>query len=236
MVLVAERTTLGVRCRARHCGKQLRACQRQRLTLGAAPSAAASRRIVNVRRGCGAEHAGKHAAAIETFNAGIVANPACFGCCNNIGYSVYADEGARQGRDRCKKAAELKPDNATAWNGPREHLLTRSGSSTSRPRRARRPPGLVAQRQLAAAAERRRDTRAGRHPRGTGGKAADAKKQFEAAIQANPQPCRWRTISWDGARQRGNLAGAGTEFETYLKLSPRDRNAATQVSVAQLKK
>jgi hypothetical protein len=35
----------------------------------------------------------------------------------------------------------------------------------------------------------------------------------------------------------GNLAGAGAEFETYLKLSPDGPNAATAKSlVAQLKK
>ena len=49
--------------------------------------------------------AGKHAEAIEKFNAGIAANPACFECYNNIGYSYTqmkeydkAEDGVQESR------------------------------------------------------------------------------------------------------------------------------------------
>jgi Flp pilus assembly protein TadD len=70
-----------------------------------------------------------------------------------------------------------------------------------------------------------------------GGKVADAKKQFEAAIQANPSHAEAHYQLGMALVNEGNLAGAGSEFETYLKLAPDGPNAATAKSlVAQLKK
>jgi Flp pilus assembly protein TadD len=69
------------------------------------------------------------------------------------------------------------------------------------------------------------------------GKVAEAKKQFEAAVQANPGHAEAHYQLGMALVNEGNLAGAATEFETYLKLSPSGPNAATAKSlVAQLKK
>ena len=87
------------------------------LILGAAPSAAASKESTTFGEGVALSTAGKHAEAIEKFNAGIVANPACFECYNNIGYSYTQMKEYDKAEAAYKKAAELKPDNATAWNG-----------------------------------------------------------------------------------------------------------------------
>ena len=69
------------------------------------------------------------------------------------------------------------------------------------------------------------------------GKVAEAKKQFEGAVQANPSHAEAHYQLGMALVNEGNLAGAATEFETYLKLAPAGPNAATAKSlVAQLKK
>ena len=52
---------------------------------------------------------------------------------------------------------------------------------------------------------------------GTAGKVADAKKQFEAAIQANPSHAEAHYQLGMALVNEGNLAGAGTEFEDLLE-------------------
>ena len=52
------------------------------------------------------------------------------------------------------------------------------------------------------------------------GKIADAKKQFEGAIAANPNHAESHYQLGMALVNEGNLAGAATEFETYLKLAP----------------
>jgi Flp pilus assembly protein TadD len=69
------------------------------------------------------------------------------------------------------------------------------------------------------------------------GKIAEAKKQFESAVQANPDHAEAHYQLGMALVNEGNLAGAATEFETYLKLTPDGPNAATAKSlVGQLKK
>ena len=59
------------------------------------------------------------------------------------------------------------------------------------------------------------------------GKIAEAKKQFEGAIAANPNHAEAHYQLGMALVNEGNLAGAATEFETYLKLAPDGPNAAT---------
>jgi Flp pilus assembly protein TadD len=60
-----------------------------------------------------------------------------------------------------------------------------------------------------------------------GGKVAEAKQQFEAAVAANPNHAEAHYQLGMALVNEGNLAAAGTEFETYLKLAPMGPNAAT---------
>ncbi len=207
------------------------------LTLGAAPSAAAAKESTTFGEGVALSTAGKHAEAIEKFNAGIVANPACFECYNNIGYSYTQMKEYDKAEAAYKKAAELKPDNSTAWNGLANIY------------NAQRKFDLAVE-----ASKKATDLSGGAASPGggggnadamynqgvilwNGGKVADAKKQFEAAIQANPSHAEAHYQLGMALVNEGNLAGAGSEFETYLKLSPDGPNAATAKSlVAQLKK
>jgi TolA-binding protein len=74
-------------------------------------------------------------------------------------------------------------------------------------------------------------------PGWNGGKVAEAKKAWEGAIQANPNHAESHYQLGMALVNEGNLAGAATEFETYLKLAPDGSNAATAKSlVGQLKK
>jgi Flp pilus assembly protein TadD len=59
------------------------------------------------------------------------------------------------------------------------------------------------------------------------GKIADAKKQFEAAVAANPSHAEAHYQLGMALVNEGNLNGAATEFENYLKLAPSGPNAAT---------
>lgn len=207
------------------------------LTLGAAPSAAASKESTTFSEGVAFSTAGKHVEAIAKFNEGIVANPACFECYNNIGYSYAQTKEYDKAEEAYKKAAELKPDNSTAWNGLANIY------------NAQRKFDLAVE-----ASKKATDLSGGLSSPGggagnadamynqgvilwNGGKVADAKKQFEAAIQANPSHAEAHYQLGMALVNEGNLAGAGSEFETYLKLAPEGPNAATAKSlVAQLKK
>jgi len=210
------------------------------LFLGAAPSAAASaaasKESATFGEGVALSSAGKHAEAIEKFNAGIVANPACVECYNNIGYSYAQMKDYDKAEAAYKKATELKPDDSTAWNGLANVYNTQ-----------RKFDLAVAASQKATELSANLSSGGGggnadaMYNQGVilwnGGKVADAKKQFEAAIQANPSHAEAHYQLGMALVNERNLAGAGSEFETYLKLSPDGPNAATAKSlVAQLKK
>ena len=188
------------------------------LTLGgaasAAASAAASKESATFSEGVALSSAGKHQEAIDKFNAGITANPACFECYNNIGYSYAQMKDYEKAETAYKKATELKPDNSTAWNGLANIY------------NAQRKFDLAAE-----ASKKATDLSGGASTDGgggnadamynqgvilwNGGKVADAKKQFEAAIQANPSHAEAHYQLGMALVNEGNLAGAGSEFETY---------------------
>ena len=70
-----------------------------------------------------------------------------------------------------------------------------------------------------------------------GGKIPEAKKQFEAAIKADPNHAESHYQLGMALLNENALQQAVPEFETYLKLAPEGPNAATaKAMVAQLKK
>jgi tetratricopeptide (TPR) repeat protein len=207
------------------------------LTLGAAPSAAASKESTTFSEGVALSTAGKHAEAIEKFNAGIVANPSCFECYNNIGYSYAQMKDYDKAEAAYKKATELKPDNSTAWNGL-ANIYNAQRKFDLAVEASKKATDLSTNLSGPGGGGGNADAM---YNQGVilwnGGKVADAKKQFEAAIQANPSHAEAHYQLGMALVNEGNLAGAGSEFETYLKLAPDGPNAATAKSlVAQLKK
>ena len=180
--------------------------------------------------------AGKHAEAVEKFNAAAAVSPTCNDCFNNIGFSYAQLKTWDKAEAAYKKAAEAKADDSTAYSG----LATVYN--------AQRKFELAAE-ASAKATELAGNLSAGGGATGSAdaqynqgvilwnaGKIADAKKSFEGAVAANPNHAEAHYQLGMALVNEGNMAGAATEFETYLKLAPEGPNAATAKSlVAQLK-
>jgi tetratricopeptide (TPR) repeat protein len=187
--------------------------------------------------GVAAGNSGQHDLAIEKFNAGIVINPRCYDCYDNIGYSYSQKKDYDKAEEAYKKAAEIKPDDAAAWNG----LATVYNAQRKFDEAAQasaKATELATNLSAAGGAGGGADAL---YNQGVilwnGGKVAEAKKQFEAAIAANPNHAEAHYQLGMALVNEGNLNGAATEFDTYLKLAPSGPNAATAKSlVAQLKK
>src|SRR5713226_8734551 len=190
--------------------------------------------------GVALSQAGKHEEAIAKFNEGIAASPQCFDCYNNIGFSYTQMKDYDKAEAAYKKATELKPEDASAYNGLANIY------------NAQRKFDLAAQ-ASAKATELSTSLSGGGAAGGgaggadalfnqgvilwNGGKVAEAKKAFEGAIAANPNHAEAHYQLGMALVNEGNLQGAATEFDTYLKLAPTGPNAATAKSlVAQLKK
>jgi tetratricopeptide (TPR) repeat protein len=207
------------------------------LTLGAAASAEAKAESTTFGEGVALSSAGKHEEAIAKFNEGIAANPRCFECYNNIGFSYTQLKDYEKAEAAYKQSTELEPGDATAWNGLANlyNAQRKFDLAVEASRKAT---------ELSTGAAGGGGGGAGAdalYNQGVilwnGGKVAEAKKQFEAAIQADPNHAEAHYQLGMALVNEGNLAGAGSEFETYLKLSPSGPNAATAKSlVAQLKK
>ena len=174
--------------------------------------------------------------AVAKFTEAVALSDKCYDCYNNIGYSYAQLKDWEKAEAAYKKSTEIKPDDATAHSG----LATVYN--------AERKFDLAAE-EGAKATQLSSTLSAG----GGGGSAdaqynqcvilwnagkiADAKKAFEAAVAANPSHAEAHYQLGMALVNEGNMAGAATEFDTYLKLAPTGPNAATAKSlVDQLKK
>jgi tetratricopeptide (TPR) repeat protein len=175
--------------------------------------------------GVAAGNAGKHDEAIAQFTQAAALSPTCYDCYNNIGFAHTQKKEYDQAEAAYKKAAEIKPDDAAAYNGLANIY------------NAQRKFDLAAQ---ASAKAAELSGGAGGLGGGSGsadalfnqgvilwngGKVAEAKKQFEAAIAANPNHAESHYQLGMALVNEGNLKGAAGEFETYLKLAPDGPNA-----------
>jgi tetratricopeptide (TPR) repeat protein len=187
--------------------------------------------------GVAAGNAGRHDEAIEKFTAGIVINPKCYDCYDNIGFAQMQKKDYAKAEEAYKMAAEIKPDDAAAWNGLATVYNAQrkfDQASAASAKATELSTNLSATGGPGAGAD-------AMYNQGVilwnAGKVAEAKKQFEAAVQANPAHAEAHYQLGMALVNEGNLAGAAAEFETYLKLAPSGPNAATAKSlVAQLKK
>ena len=186
--------------------------------------------------GVAASRAGNHDEAIAKFNAAAAVNAGCYDCYYNIAYSESQKKDFDKAEAAYKKAIEIKPDYAEAYSGLANiYNATRKFD------------------QAAAASAKATELGGGAAAAGGGGNAdamfnqgvilwnagkiADAKKQFEGAIAANPSHAESHYQLGMALVNEGNLPGAATEFETYLKLAPTGPNAATAKGLLdQLKK
>ena len=201
--------------------------------LGASKEAAAKNAELKktFEEGVAASRAGNHDDAIAKFKAAADVNPSCYDCYYNIAYSASQKKDYAAAEAAYKKAIEIKPDYAEAYSGlANVYNATRKFDEAA-----------------TASAKAMELTSAGGGGAGAGaggggnadalynqgvilwngGKVADAKKQFEAAIAANPNHAEAHYQLGMALVNEGNLPAAGTEFETYLKLAPEGPNAAT---------
>jgi tetratricopeptide (TPR) repeat protein len=178
--------------------------------------------------GVAASRAGNHDEAIAKFNAAAAMNSGCYDCYYNIAFSEIQKKEYDKAEAAYKKAIELKPDYAEAYNG-----LANMYNATRKFDEA-----------AAASAKAMELGGAGAAAAGGGGgnadamfnqgvilwnagKVADAKKQFEGAIAANPNHAESHYQLGMVLVNENNLTAAATEFEKYLQLAPTGPNAAT---------
>ena len=177
--------------------------------------------------GVTASRAGNHDEAIADFKKAADLNTGCFDCYYNMAYSYSQKKDWDAAEASYKKAIELKSDYAEAYNGLANIYN--------------------AQRKFDQAAEASKKAMelttgaAGAGPTGgnadalfnqgvilwNAGKIADAKKQFEAAVAANPSHAEAHYQLGMALVNEGNLNAAAEQFDTYLKLAPSGPNAAT---------
>ena len=196
---------------------------------GVSPEAAAKSAALKktFEEGVTASRAGNHDAAIASFQAAAELNPNCYDCYYNIAFSESQKKDYEKAEVAYKKAIELKADYAEAYSG-----LANVYNAT-------RKFDLAA----TASAKAMELSGSGAGAAGGGGNAdamfnqgvilwnagkiPEAKKQFEGAVAANPNHAESHYQLGMALVNEGNLAGAATEFETYLKLAPTGPNAAT---------
>ena len=196
---------------------------------GVSPEAAAKSAAMkkSFEEGVAASRAGNHDAAIASFQAAAELNPNCFDCYYNIAFSesqkkdydkaeVGVQEGDRaqgrlrrglqRARQRLQRAAQVRP----GGHGQRKG----DGVERQRRRRGRRR-------------QRRRDVQSGRDSLERRARSPRRRSSSRARSRPNPNHAESHYQLGMALVNEGNLAGAATEFETYLKLSPTGPNAAT---------
>jgi tetratricopeptide (TPR) repeat protein len=175
--------------------------------------------------GLALSNAGKHDEAIAKFNEAIAINPKCYDCYDNIGFSYVQTKDYDKAEEAYKKAIDAKADDAGAYNGLASVYNAQRKFDDAAKASAKAT-------ELSAAGSVLVGGNADAlFNQGVilwnGGKIPEAKKAFEAAIQANPNHAEAHFQLGMALVNEGNLAGAGTEFTTYLKLAPTGPNAPT---------
>jgi tetratricopeptide (TPR) repeat protein len=195
---------------------------------GASPEAAAKSAALKktFEEGVAASRAGNHDAAIASFQAAAELNPNCFDCYYNIAFSESQKKDWDKAEVAYKKAIELKADYAEAYSGlanvynASRKFDQAAAASAKAMELSGSAPGALAGGNADAMFNQ-----------GVilwnAGKIAEAKKQFEGAVAANPNHAESHYQLGMALVNEGNLAAAATEFETYLKLAPTGPNAAT---------
>ena len=208
------------------------------LVLGAAAAAGASKEMAAknaeikkvFEEGVEASRAGNHEDAIAKFKHAAELNPNCFDCYYNIAYSATQKKDYEGAEAAYKKAIEIKADYAEAYNGlANVYNATRKfDEAAAASAKAMELSSAIGAGGAAGGGGGNADALFNQGViLWNGGKVAEAKKQFEAAVAANPNHAEAHYQLGMALVNEGNLPAAGNEFETYLKLAPNGPNAAT---------
>jgi tetratricopeptide (TPR) repeat protein len=180
--------------------------------------------------------AGRHDEALAKFNEGLAVSPECYDCYNRIAYVHVQRKELPQAEAAYKKSIEVRPDNPMAYSG----LATVYNS--------------MGKTDLAEQASAKAIELLGTAPAAGGaagadasfnqgvillnqGKSAEAKASFERAIQTDPNYAEAHYQLGMILIGQGDMKGALTELQTYLKLAPSGPNAGmAKGAVAELEK
>lgn len=183
--------------------------------------------------GVAASTAGNYDEAITKFTEAMTVTPDCYACQFNIGGSYAQKKEYDKAEEAFKKAMTMKPDSAEPYNALANIYNAQRRFDD-------------AAKMTEEATKRAGTTLEGGSPdqlfnQGVifwnAGKIADAKKQFEAALQAKPDMAD--AHYWVGMANlnEGKLPDAAKHFEEYLKLSPTGQYADQAKGVlSQIKK
>jgi tetratricopeptide (TPR) repeat protein len=174
-------------------------------------------------------NAGKHPEAIAKFTEAIAINAKCADCYDNIGFSYMQTKDYDKAEEAYKKAIDVKPTDANAYNG-----LANLYNAQRKFDDAAKASAKAIELSSASSTLVGGDADALFNQ---GGKIPEAKKSFAAAVAANPNHAEAHFQLGMALVNEGDMAGAATEFNTYLKLAPTGPNAATAKALAdQIKK
>jgi Flp pilus assembly protein TadD len=177
--------------------------------------------------GVAASRAGNHDEAIAKFTAAAGMNATCYDCYYNIAFSESQKKDYDKAEAAYKKAIEMKPDYAEAYSG----LANIYNATRKFDEAAAASAKAVELSGGAAGAAAGGGNADAMFNQGVilwnAGKVADAKKQFEGAIAANPNHAESHYQLGMALVNENNLTAAATEFEKYLQLAPTGPNAAT---------
>jgi len=181
--------------------------------------------------GVAASKAGDHDAAIAAFTKAAEMNANCYDCYYNIAFSQTRKKDYDKAEAAYKKAIEIKADYAEAYNGLANiYNATRKFDQAA----AASAKAMELSSVLGASGGAGGGADA-MFNQGVilwnAGKIAEAKKQFEGAVAANPNHAEAHYQLGMALMNEGNLAGAAAEFETYLKIAPTGPNAATAKNI-----
>jgi Flp pilus assembly protein TadD len=172
--------------------------------------------------------AGKFDEAVPKFESVAQLNAKCSDCFYNIGFAYFQKKDYDKAEVAYKKAIEIKADYADAYTDlakiytiQRKFDQAAAASAKAAEFGATPAPGSLAGGAGNADALFNQGVTLW-----NGGKIADAKKSFEAAIAANPNHAEAHYQLGMALINEGNLKGAAAEFDTYLKLAPNGPNAA----------
>jgi|SoiMethySBSTD1v2_1073268.scaffolds.fasta_scaffold00057_59 tetratricopeptide (TPR) repeat protein len=179
--------------------------------------------------GVAASSAGKHDDAIAKFTEAFGMSATCYDCYNNIGYAYVQKKEYDKAEAAYMKGIEIKP-NAASYNG-----LVSVYTATKKLDQASAASAKATELSATATSGAVGGNADAIFNQGVtlwnSGKIEEAKKQFQAALQANPNHAEAHFQLGMALVNEGNLTGSVAEFETYLKLAPTGPNAATAKSL-----
>jgi len=173
-----------------------------------------------------AANAGNHDIAITRFTEAAAANPKCADCYSNLGNSYIQKKDYEKAEAAFLKSNEIKPN---------EPSYTGLASVYTAQRKMDQASAAMAKATELGSASSAAGAAGGGNADAlfnqgvilwNGGKIAEAKAQFQAAVKANPNHAEAHYQLGMALVNEGNLAGAASEWNTYITLAPSGPHAA----------